>query len=122
MPVKPITGMLRRGLVLDLSIAFGQFEIKISTKIHILHQSEHGIGIYTERALTSSKQVLGLLLVISTGTVCNCQHALHTTWIPRTRYMQWYSHQSGYHIPATRRRDLFYAKLEDQRAEAAGVV
>lgn len=25
MPIKPITGMLRRGLVLDLSVAFGTF-------------------------------------------------------------------------------------------------
>jgi hypothetical protein len=27
---------------------------------------------------------------------------------------------TGYHVPAVRRRDMFYAKLEDQRAEAAG--
>lgn len=26
----------------------------------------------------------------------------------------------GFHMPAVRRRDLFYAKLEDQRAEALG--
>ncbi|KAK5131678.1 hypothetical protein LTR08_000732 [Meristemomyces frigidus] len=60
--VKPITGMLRRGLVLDLSVAFGL------------------------------------------GTA--------------TGYLWWY----GYHIPAVRRRDMFYAKLEDQRAEALGQV
>ncbi|KAF2155826.1 cytochrome-c oxidase, subunit VIIa [Myriangium duriaei CBS 260.36] len=60
MPAKPITGMLRRGLVLDLSVAFG--------------------------------------LGTSAG------------------YLWWY----GYHVPAVRRRDLFYAKLEDQRAEALG--
>ncbi|KZF18940.1 cytochrome-c oxidase, subunit VIIa [Xylona heveae TC161] len=58
MPVQPITGMLRRGLVLDLSIAFG----------------------------------------------------LGTSFA----YLYWY----GYHVPATRQRDLFYAKLEDQRASA----
>lgn len=29
---------------------------------------------------------------------------------------------TGYHVPAVRRRDLFYAKLEDQRAEALGQV
>ncbi|GAB1732362.1 hypothetical protein NU195Hw_g7306t1 [Hortaea werneckii] len=58
--VKPITGMLRRGLVLDLSVAFGL------------------------------------------GTASG--------------YFWWY----GFHMPAVRRRDLFYAKLEDQRAEALG--
>jgi hypothetical protein len=29
---------------------------------------------------------------------------------------------SGYHVPAVRRRDMFYAKLEDQRAEALGQI
>jgi len=29
---------------------------------------------------------------------------------------------SGFHVPAVRRRDLFYAKLEDQRAAALGQV
>lgn len=28
----------------------------------------------------------------------------------------------GYHVPSVRRRDKFYAKLEDARAEAAGVL
>jgi cytochrome c oxidase subunit 7 len=28
----------------------------------------------------------------------------------------------GYHVPAVRRRDMFYAKLEDQRAEALGQI
>jgi len=59
MPVKPITGMLRRGLVLDLSVAFG-------------------IGT-------------------SFG------------------YLFWY----GYHVPAVRKRDIYYLKLEDQRAAIA---
>ncbi|CAK3757797.1 cytochrome-c oxidase, subunit VIIa [Lecanosticta acicola] len=60
--VKPITGMLRRGLVLDLSVAFGL------------------------------------------GTASG--------------YFWWY----GFHVPSVRRRDLFYAKLEDQRADAFGQV
>ncbi|ATZ57127.1 hypothetical protein BCIN_14g02980 [Botrytis cinerea B05.10] len=59
MAIKPITGMLRRGLVLDLSVAFG----------------------------------------------------LGTTF----GYAFWY----GYHVPAVRKRDAFYAKLEDQRAANA---
>lgn len=29
-------------------------------------------------------------------------------------------HHQGFHMPAVRRRDMFYAKLEDQRAEALG--
>jgi len=29
---------------------------------------------------------------------------------------------SGYHVPSVRRRDMFYAKLEDQRAAAFGQV
>ncbi|KIW07606.1 uncharacterized protein PV09_01556 [Verruconis gallopava] len=57
MAIKPITGMLRRGLVLDLSVALG--------------------------------------LGATAG------------------YTWWY----GYHVPATRRRDAFYQKLEDQRAK-----
>jgi hypothetical protein len=32
MPVKPITGMLRRGLVLDLSVAFGTFSALPNSK------------------------------------------------------------------------------------------
>ncbi|CAG8975756.1 hypothetical protein HYALB_00009274 [Hymenoscyphus albidus] len=59
MPIKPITGMLRRGLVLDLSVAGGL------------------------------------------GTAFG--------------YAFWY----GYHVPAVRKRDAFYAKLEDQRAANA---
>ncbi|EON69520.1 hypothetical protein W97_08780 [Coniosporium apollinis CBS 100218] len=62
MPIKPITGMLRKGLVLDLSVALG--------------------------------------LGASAG------------------YFWWY----GYHVPAVHHRDLFYAKLEDQRAEDLGTV
>ncbi|KXL47517.1 hypothetical protein M433DRAFT_57750 [Acidomyces richmondensis BFW] len=31
-------------------------------------------------------------------------------------YLFWY----GYHVPAVRRRDLFYSKLEDERAQAMG--
>jgi cytochrome c oxidase subunit 7 len=27
---------------------------------------------------------------------------------------------TGFHVPAVRRRDLFYAKLEDERAAAMG--
>ncbi len=37
----------------------------------------------------------------------------------------WYSSTDanlGYHMPAVRRRDLYYAKLEDQRADALGNV
>jgi len=33
-------------------------------------------------------------------------------------YLWWY----GFHVPAVRTRDLFYAKLEDQRAVALGQV
>lgn len=60
MPIKPIEGMLRRTLVLDLSIAGG----------------------------------------------------LGTTF----GYLWWY----GFHLPRVRARDQFYAKLEDDRAKAAG--
>ncbi|RKF62809.1 Cytochrome c oxidase subunit 7A [Erysiphe neolycopersici] len=59
MAIKPITGMLRRGLVLDLSIAFG--------------------------------------LGTSFG------------------YLFWY----GVHIPKVRKRDLYYSKLEEERATNA---
>ncbi|KAH8811855.1 hypothetical protein F5884DRAFT_855185 [Xylogone sp. PMI_703] len=58
--VKPVVGMLRRGLIVDLSVAFG----------------------------------LGL----SAGSAF------------------WY----GYHVPAVRKRDAYYAKIEEQRAAAQG--
>ncbi|KAK6583139.1 hypothetical protein PZA11_004215 [Diplocarpon coronariae] len=60
MAIKPITGMLRRGLVLDLSVAF---DLPRNVANH------HG------------------------------------------RY--------GFHVPAVRKRDAYYSKLEDQRAANA---
>lgn len=33
-------------------------------------------------------------------------------------YLYWY----GYHVPATRRRDEFYAKIENERARKAGII
>ena len=33
-------------------------------------------------------------------------------------YFWWY----GFHVPYVRRRDIFYSRLEDQRAEALGQV
>ncbi|KAF2237954.1 cytochrome c oxidase family protein-like protein [Viridothelium virens] len=62
MAVKPITGMLRRGLVLDLSVALG-------------------LGV-------------------------------------SSAYFFWY----GYHVPAVRKRDNYYAKLENERSKALGQV
>ncbi|CAD6499537.1 BgTH12-03648 [Blumeria graminis f. sp. triticale] len=59
MAIAPITGMLRRGLILDLSIAFG-----VGTSVG---------------------------------------------------YLFWY----GFHIPNVRKRDLYYTKLEEQRAANA---
>ncbi|KAI4106740.1 MAG: hypothetical protein LQ339_002932 [Xanthoria mediterranea] len=61
MAIKPIVGKFRRGIVLDLSVAFG----------------------------------------------------LGTTFA----YLFWY----GHHVPATRKRDEFYAKIEDERARKAGI-
>ncbi|KAF1808109.1 cytochrome c oxidase family protein-like protein [Eremomyces bilateralis CBS 781.70] len=58
MAVKPITGMLRRGLVIDLSVSIGL------------------------------------------GTAAG--------------YAWWY----GYHVPAVRHRDAFYAKIEQERQSA----
>ncbi|PSS20478.1 hypothetical protein M430DRAFT_41786 [Amorphotheca resinae ATCC 22711] len=59
MAIAPITGMLRKGLILDLSVAFGF------------------------------------------GSAAG--------------YAWWY----GYHVPAVRHRDQYYAKLEEQRAANA---
>ncbi|RPA88160.1 cytochrome-c oxidase, subunit VIIa [Ascobolus immersus RN42] len=58
MAIAPIVGRLRRGLIMDLSVAFG------------------------------------------IGTAAGCYF--------------WY----GYHVPAVRTRDAFYAKLEKERAAA----
>ncbi|KAF2729180.1 cytochrome c oxidase family protein-like protein [Polyplosphaeria fusca] len=60
MAVKPITGMLRRRVVLDISVALGL------------------------------------------GTTAG--------------YAWWY----GFHVPAVRRRDAFYAKIEEERAKYLG--
>ncbi|KAK4995534.1 Cytochrome c oxidase subunit 7A [Elasticomyces elasticus] len=99
MPMKPITGvrtspskdrtsgkgltgkqMLRRGLVLDLSVAFGS-------------------------------------LILSLRSVSKPRWLLD-----REKRMKLMTETTGFHIPAVRKRDTFYAKLEDKRAEALGQV
>ena len=47
--------MLRRGLVLDLSIAFGQFDSTTPTTIHILHKYGRRYGYQAGLTLTSSQ-------------------------------------------------------------------
>ncbi|KAJ0281969.1 hypothetical protein COL940_005388 [Colletotrichum noveboracense] len=66
--VKPITGMLRRNLVLDLGIALDQYPNFLA-----------GLGF----------------------AMAN---------------VYWY----GFHMPRTNARDAYYAKLEQQKAEARG--
>ena len=39
-----------------------------------------------------------------------------------TDVSQWLILRIGYHVPATRKRDLFYAKLEREREEDQGTV
>ncbi|KAH9833944.1 cytochrome-c oxidase, subunit VIIa [Teratosphaeria destructans] len=85
--VKPITGMLRRGLVLDLSVAFGTIAYTSPSPRGTI--GGFGIDMKDRKGLGTS-----------------------------VGYFWWY----GYHVPAVRRRDLFYAKLEDQRAAAFGQV
>lgn len=46
MPIKPITGMLRRGLVLDLSVALGMLILVLVRDLRQLPQIFHGIEIY----------------------------------------------------------------------------
>ncbi|KAK6429062.1 Cytochrome c oxidase subunit 7A [Oleoguttula sp. CCFEE 5521] len=85
--VKPITSMLRRGLVLDLSVAFGTSAHDPSKEQQLPPAPSEDYPDY----------VLEQQADISGGTV-------------------------RFHMPAVRKRDTFYAKLEDQRAEALGQV
>lgn len=82
--------MLRRGLVLDLAIAGGT-QLPLSITIYALYVAELKSGVIHD---TNSSQGLG------------------TTF----GYLWWY----GFHLPRVRRRDQFYAKLEDERAREAG--
>ncbi|KAI4745140.1 hypothetical protein E4T50_04543 [Aureobasidium sp. EXF-12298] len=93
MPVKPITGMLRRGLVLDLSVAFG------------LGTSAGYLWWYVQSTFTHPQH----LQKYSERTRKEKEHK-RLTEVTNT----------GFHVPAVRRRDLFYAKLEDERAAALG--
>jgi hypothetical protein len=47
---------------------------------------------------------------------------IHAKYAKLSRKIKTNPRLLGYHVPAVRRRDLFYAKLEDQRAEALGQV
>jgi ribosomal protein S15P/S13E len=147
--VKPITGMLRRGLVLDLSVAFGTsspilgsigrhgndgegglrdgngFENTISTFADNVYRSR-----YCEWLLLVVRYVVTILRSrdspsrIPSGsphTTTRKSNSNDETFEPRPEKTT-NSQRTGYHVPAVRRRDLFYAKLEDQRAEALGQV
>jgi hypothetical protein len=77
--------MLRRGLVLDLSVALG-----------------------TSKTADNGSEKLPLRY----GTPANGITGLGVT----AGYAFWY----GYHVPAVRQRDVFYEKLENERAKATG--
>ncbi|KAJ5475695.1 hypothetical protein N7539_007982 [Penicillium diatomitis] len=94
--IPPITGMLRRGLVLDLSTAFAQFG-----NAHLHTEITYWKTLYNRKRPTNLRpRNLGF------GTTFG--------------YLWWYeSHylfHPGYHLPRVRERDTFYARLEQERA------
>ena len=82
--------ILRRGLVLDLSVAFG-----LGTTMGYFYW-------YGKYILSPDGHEDEF------GASASDQHQAYTL--------------VGYHVPSVRRRDLFYAKLEEDRVDKSGTV
>ncbi|KAM0715085.1 hypothetical protein Q7P37_009550 [Cladosporium fusiforme] len=110
--VKPITGMLRRGLVLDLSVAFGMFARQAVPPTRL----GFWIALAKKEALSEPLGAAERRVERGQQRISEADNMILQVSVPLP------DTSGGYHVPAVRRRDLFYAKLEDQRAEAAGQV
>ncbi|RMZ84247.1 hypothetical protein DV738_g499, partial [Chaetothyriales sp. CBS 135597] len=92
MAIQPITGILRRRLVLDLSIAF---------VYQVLEPHSDTCG-GTVRKLMRAE--CGFYFLPPSDYL----------WLTNVCLL------TGYHLPRVRRRDNYYVKIEDERARAAG--
>ncbi|KAJ5106087.1 hypothetical protein NUU61_003434 [Penicillium alfredii] len=88
----PITGMLRRGLVLDLSTAFGEFVTWFRGGTMNMRAECRGSLANNGLEYNPMEEALGF------GTTFG--------------YLWWY----GYHLPRVRERDAYYSRLEQERA------
>ncbi|KAK1447759.1 cytochrome c oxidase subunit COX9 [Colletotrichum melonis] len=95
--VKPITGMLRRNLVLDLGIALGR------------HASIEPLGFSMQRFATPVFNPC-----FPTQSENDSINVAFTGLGFAMANVYWY----GFHMPRTNARDSYYAKLEQQKAEA----
>ncbi|CAD0090706.1 unnamed protein product [Aureobasidium mustum] len=108
MPVKPITGMLRRGLVLDLSVAFG-----LGTSAgYLWWYGTHKPHIPDTNTIDYQPTPTYPYTTTAPSAPLSKRKRKNTQTDGPSL--------SGFHVPAVRRRDLFYAKLEDERAAALG--
>ncbi|KAJ5930179.1 hypothetical protein N7466_005672 [Penicillium verhagenii] len=107
--IAPITGMLRRGLVLDLSVAFEnelgstwrdqRILAKPTSAYRMRHILESGIERPVEGIRAWKKRLTN-------------QHSPPTGFGTTFGYLWWY----GFHLPRVRERDVYYARLEADRA------
>ncbi|KAL4915833.1 hypothetical protein BDW62DRAFT_203286 [Aspergillus aurantiobrunneus] len=99
--VAPITGMLRRNLVLDLSTAFGK---SLPTRYH---RSAHARNSTQAREKSRIRVLDAGIPELETITQAPSL-GFGTTF----GYLWWY----GYHLPRVRARDNYYNRLEQERA------
>lgn len=115
----------RRGIVLDLSVAFGTLLFPSTGPMHpqAVHTELDDPAVPQEVQLLTSllSQVWAQHLGISSGMVC--EHQVSGRGRNRCNgRIQIFTLYTGYHVPATRKRDLFYAKLEREREEKEGTL
>ncbi|RWQ97675.1 hypothetical protein C8Q69DRAFT_504334 [Paecilomyces variotii] len=97
--VAPITGMLRRGLVLDLATAFADgSEISIRSAIGV-QDAEWGIWDMLELRGTQ----------VFRETIADRETSNQQVSEPPS------ATSGGFHLPRVRARDTYYAKLEQER-------
>ncbi|KAA8646544.1 cytochrome c oxidase subunit VIIa [Aspergillus tanneri] len=117
--IAPITGMLRRSLVLDLSTAFGEsLPMTISGSHPKSGQSKNFSGT---PVLGNDISIVNqsLQLRISNDTFSTFHYikrltepCLYLGFGTTFGYLWWY----GYHLPRVRARDNYYTRLEQERA------
>ncbi|EPS39417.1 hypothetical protein H072_6828 [Dactylellina haptotyla CBS 200.50] len=90
MPIAPITGRLKKGLIMDLTIALGGGTVRYVVAF-TLNPIRYDIQLYT----TPAELPRG-------DSDINERERMNI----------------GYHVPAVQRRDAFYVRLEQERAEA----
>ncbi|KAK4214602.1 cytochrome c oxidase subunit 7A [Rhypophila decipiens] len=101
MAIAPITGMLRRTLILDLGTALG--ESCSQSAWRKLHFAVSPFAIESPARPETLEELSRANIVVIPGLGFVMGNVF------------WY----GYHAPRTAKRDAFYAKLEEERASRA---